>query len=159
MSGSRMEFLLAVDLGVKTGFALFGSDGRLHWYRSQNFGNKVRLKKAIPWLLNPDEEIDYLIIEGGGPLLKLWDAYLEKRNIEVVHIMAEEWRQGLLLEREQRRGKMAKEKALIYAGRIVDKLALKKSASLNIDAAEAILIGFWGMIRFGWIKNPGIILR
>ncbi len=67
-----MEFLFSVDLGVKTGFAMYNSAGKLVWYRSQNFGNKVRLKKAIPWILYPDKDINYLIIEGGGPLRKIW---------------------------------------------------------------------------------------
>jgi hypothetical protein len=33
-----MPVLLAIDIGVKTGLALYGHDGRLLWYRSQNFG-------------------------------------------------------------------------------------------------------------------------
>lgn len=33
--GMAMSALLAVDLGVKTGLALYGQDGRLLWYRSQ----------------------------------------------------------------------------------------------------------------------------
>jgi hypothetical protein len=35
-----------VDLGLRSGLALFGSDGRLRWYRSQNFGSQSRLKRA-----------------------------------------------------------------------------------------------------------------
>jgi len=154
-----MEFLLSVDLGIKTGLALFSSEGKLLWYRSQNFGNKVRLKKAIPWILNIEEDVNYLIIEGGGPLRKIWDAHLERRNIEVFHIMAEDWRKDILLEREQQKGKKAKEKAIAYAEKVINKLSEKKSGSINDDAAEAILIGFWGSIRQGWIKNHEAILR
>ncbi len=40
-----MAVLLAVDLGVKTGLALYGQDGRLLWYRSQNFGTAERLRR------------------------------------------------------------------------------------------------------------------
>lgn len=154
-----MEFLLAVDLGVKAGFALFTSEGKLLWYRSQNFGNKTRMKKAIPGILNLDDPIDYLVIEGGGPLRKIWDQQLEKRNIEVIHIMAEDWRNDLLLDREQRKGKLAKEKAHVYAAKIIEELAEKKSGPLNTNTAEAILIGFWGLIKKGWIKNHEAILR
>ena len=113
----------------------------------------MRLKKAIPWILNIEEDVNYLIIEGGGPLRKIWDAHLEKRNIEVIHIMAEDWRKTILLEREQQKGKKAKEKAIVYAEKVIDKLSEKKTGSINNDSAEAILIGFWGCIMQGWIKN------
>jgi hypothetical protein len=32
-----VSFILAVDLGLKTGIALFGDDGKLRLYRSKNF--------------------------------------------------------------------------------------------------------------------------
>lgn len=154
-----MEFLLAVDLGVKTGLALFSSDGRLLWHRSQNFGNKTRLRKAIPWIVSLEENITYIVIEGGGPLLKLWDAYLEKRNIEVLHIMAEEWRRALLLSREQRKGAQAKENAVRYAGIIIQKISNQKTVVTNNNAAEAILIGTWAMEKLGWINSAAALLR
>ncbi|MDD2632279.1 hypothetical protein EOM75_02730 [Candidatus Falkowbacteria bacterium] len=154
-----MEFLLAVDLGVKTGLALFSSDGRLLWHRSQNFGNKTRLRKAIPWIVSLEENITYIVIEGGGPLLKLWDAYLEKRNIEVLHIMAEEWRRALLLSREQRKGAQAKENAVRYAGIIIQKISNQKTLVTNNNAAEAILIGTWAMEKLGWINSAAALLR
>ncbi len=138
---------------------MYSSEGKLLWYRSQNFGNKMRLKKAIPWILNIEEDVNFLIIEGGGPLRKIWDAHLEKRNIEVFHIMAEDWRKDILLEREQRKGKKAKEKAIFYAEKVINKLSEKKTGPLNNDTAEAILIGFWGCIKQGWIKNHETILR
>ncbi|NCA87203.1 MAG: hypothetical protein EOM83_16850 [Clostridia bacterium] len=154
-----MEFLLAVDLGVKTGLALFSSEGRLLWHRSQNFGNKTRLRKAIPWIVGMEEDITYIVIEGGGPLLKLWDAYLEKRNIEVLHIMAEEWRRVMLLDREQRKGSQAKEKALYYSGIIIQKISNQKTSPTNDNAAEAILIGTWAMEKLGWINSAAALLR
>lgn len=154
-----MEFLLSVDLGVKTGLALFSSDGRLLWHRSQNFGNKTRLRKAIPWIVSLEENITYIVIEGGGPLLKLWDAYLEKRNIEVLHIMAEEWRRALLLSREQRKGAQAKENAVRYAGIIIQKISNQKTLVTNNNAAEAILIGTWAMEKLGWINSAAALLR
>ncbi len=43
-----MQTLLAVDLGVRTGLALYGGDGRLLRYRSQNFGSAARLRQSPP---------------------------------------------------------------------------------------------------------------
>ncbi|MFP4471914.1 MAG: hypothetical protein ACLFPE_14615 [Bacteroidales bacterium] len=154
-----MDFLLSVDLGVKTGLAMFSSEGRLLWFRSQNFGNAARLRKAIPWLLNEEEDLSHLVIEGGGPLLKIWDAFLEKRNIEVIKTMADNWRHDLLLDREQRRAKSAKANAVIYARRVIEKLSDHKATSLNADAAEAIMIGLWASKKLGWIGNVNTILR
>ena len=154
-----MDFLLSVDLGVKTGLAMFSSDGRLLWFRSQNFGNAARLRKAIPWLLNEEEELSHLVIEGGGPLLKIWDSFLEKRNIQVIKAMADHWRRDLLLDREQRRAKPAKASAMVYARRVIEKLSDHKATSLNEDAAEAILIGLWAAKKLGWFSNVNAILR
>ena len=64
--------LLAVDLGVKTGLALFGPEGRLRWYRSQNFGTAARLRRGVQGLLASMPHLAWLVLEGGGPLADLW---------------------------------------------------------------------------------------
>jgi hypothetical protein len=148
-----MHFLLSVDLGVKTGLAMFRSDGRLLWFRSQNFGNASRLRRAIPWMLNQEEELSHLIIEGGGPLLKIWLAETERRNIGLITIMADEWRSNLLLEREQRKGSQAKMHAVHFAEKAIRHLCDHRATSLNNDAAEAVLIGIYGMQKLGWITD------
>ncbi len=153
------EYLLAVDLGVKTGLAMYSSDGRLLWFRSQNFGNAARLRRAIPWLLDQEEELTHVVIEGGGPLLKIWDGFLQRRNIEVIKTMADRWRSELLLGREQRKARDAKQHALIYARMVIGKLSDHKATSLNNDAAEAILIGLWAAKKLGWIDQDNDILR
>lgn len=150
---NRMHFLLSVDLGVKTGLAMFRSDGRLLWFRSQNFGNASRLKRAIPWILNQEEELSHLIIEGGGPLLKIWKTETEKRNIDLISIMADEWRSSLLFDRERRKGTQAKMFALNFAEKAIHHLCDHRATSLNNDAAEAILIGIYGMQKLGWIAD------
>jgi hypothetical protein len=147
-----MELLLAIDLGVKTGLAMYSSDGRLLWYRSHNYGNKARLKKAIPNILG-EEDLRYLVIEGGGPLLKIWTQEAERKNIEIIRTMADEWRQDILLAREQRKGTDAKHNAIQYAHQVIDCLASHRATSLTDDAAEAILIGLWGMLKVGWTRR------
>lgn len=154
-----MELLLAVDLGVKTGLALYRSDGKLVWFRSQNFGNAARLRKAIPAILTADDEINFLAVEGGGPLFKIWENEAQRRNIEIIHTMADEWRPDILLLREQRHGVSAKNNAIIYAHKIIQKLADYRATSLTDDAAEAILIGLWALSRLGWVKDINQILK
>ena len=60
-----MTSLLAVDLGVRAGLALYGRDGRLKWYRSRNFGTIQRLRRGVSAVLDGISDIDRLVLEGG----------------------------------------------------------------------------------------------
>jgi hypothetical protein len=75
-----MQTLLAVDLGVRTGLALYGGDGRLLRYRSQNFGSAARLRRALPALLEAEPDLAWLVIEGGGPLADAWEREAARRH-------------------------------------------------------------------------------
>ena len=141
--------LLAVDLGLRTGLALYGDDGRLRWYRSQNFGSASRLRRAVHGLLNTLPEVRWLVLEGGGNLAGIWENEAEKRAIDVLRIGAEVWRQRLLYGREQRTGAQAKSSADPFARRIIEWSGAPRPTSLRHDAAEAILIGFWGALEVG----------
>jgi hypothetical protein len=154
-----MQTLLAVDLGVRTGLALFGDDGRLLRYRSQNFGSAARLKRALPALLDGERGLAWLVIEGGGPLADAWEREAARRRIAVRRIGAEEWRRALLYPREQRSGTQAKSTADGLARRIVDWSGAPRPTSLRHDAAEAILIGFWGVLEAGWLREVPLELR
>ena len=46
VSAAAPRQLLAVDLGLRTGLAAFGDDGRLRWYRSQHFGSTASLRRG-----------------------------------------------------------------------------------------------------------------
>jgi len=153
-----LELLLAIDLGVKAGLAMYSSGGKLLWYRSQNYGSKSRLKIAIPNLL-AEENLRYLVIEGGGPLLKMWKQEVERKNIEIITTMADDWRKDILLNREQRSGKDAKQNAITYAHQVINHMAENRATSLTDDAAEAILIGLWGMMKVGWIRDVGAFIK
>lgn len=151
--------LLAVDLGLRTGLALYGEDGRLRWYRSQNFGSATRLRRAVHGLLNTLPEVRWLVLEGGGNLAGIWENEVEKRAIDVLRIGAEVWRQRLLYGREQRTGQQAKSSADPFARRIIEWSAAPRPTSLRHDAAEAILIGFWGTLEVGLLDAIPLELR
>jgi hypothetical protein len=144
--------LLAVDVGVRTGLAVYRDDGRLIWYRSRNFGAAVRLKRAIPALLHEAFDPTYVVLEGGGPLAEHWATAAERHGSHVRRVSAEEWRALFLLQREQRSGDQAKRVADTIARRVVEWSDAARPTSLRHDAAEAILIGLWGVIRVGWLK-------
>jgi hypothetical protein len=148
--------LLAVDLGIRTGLAFYSADGRLAWYRSQNFGTVSRLRRAIPALL---DGVSHLVIEGGGALARPWAAEAELRGLAVEWVSAETWRAAFLYPREQRTGEVAKRTADDLARRVIDWSAAKRPTSLRHDAAEAILIGLWGVVQLGWLPGvpPGLV--
>jgi hypothetical protein len=148
---SGMPSLLAVDLGLKTGLAFFSEDGRLQWYRSRNFGSRARLKNAASFLIRSHPETTHLVVEGGGDLAPAWSAAAHRAGIRARFVDAATWRQSLLLPRDQRTGSDAKQAAGKLARRIIEWSGAPRPTSLKHDAAEAILVGTWGVLELGWL--------
>jgi hypothetical protein len=149
-----MASLLAVDLGLRTGLALYGQDGRLRWYRSHNFGTPARLRRGVRGVLHALPHLAWVILEGGGHLAEIWKHEAERRHIAVRQISAETWRQQFLYPRQQRRGVQAKERANELARQVIAWSLARRPTSLHADAAEAILIGLWGALEVGWLDQP-----
>jgi len=145
--------LLAVDLGLKTGLALFGRDGRLVWYRSRNYGTRSRLRKAAHAVLKEATSVQVVAIEGGGDIAIPWFAEIDRRGLDVIQCKAEHWRSELLLSRHQRHGPDAKKHADTLARKIIEWSGAKKPTSLKHDAAEAICVGLWAVKRLGWLED------
>lgn len=143
--------LLAIDVGVRCGFALFGADGRLVSYRSRNFGSGARLRKAVPGMLGEIGNLTHLVLEGGGPLADVWAREAARRDAAVIQTCAEEWRELLLPPKLRRTGADAKRNADALARRVIEWSGAPRPTSLRHDAAEAILTGLWGVIRTGWL--------
>ena len=154
-----MRDLLAVDLGVRTGLAVYGDDGRLRAYRSQNYGSAARLRRGAPAQLDALPGLAWLVLEGGGPLAELWRREGERRGLEVLVTDAGTWRARLLLAREQRTGAQAKQVADALARRVIAWSGAPKPTSLRHDAAEAILVGLWAVVEVGWLAAvPAAVL-
>lgn len=156
-----MRTLLAVDLGVRTGLALYGDDGRLRWYRSRNYGSAARLRRGAHGLLAELlPALAAVVIEGGGALAELWEREAGRHALELRRIGAEVWRQRFLYPREQRTGEQAKERADELARRVIEWSDAPRATSLRHDAAEAIMIGLWGVLELGWLAAiPGPLRR
>lgn len=151
--------LLAVDMGVRTGLALYGDDGRLRWYRSQNYGTAQRLRRGVASQLASLPELAWVVVEGGGALAELWRQGAERRGAGVLMLGAEAWRALLLLPREQRTGAQAKLVADGLARRVIAWSGARRPTSLRHDAAEAVLIGLWGVLEVGWLASLPDVLR
>jgi hypothetical protein len=155
-----MASLIAVDVGVRTGLACYDDQSHLRWYRSHNFGDAARLRRALPALLDETSDLRHVVLEGGGAIADAWESVARKRRLEVTRVSAEEWRSLLLLPREQRSGGQAKRVAGRLAREVIDWSGARRPTSLQHDAAEAILIGLWAALRFGWLRGlPPFLVR
>ncbi|MFP4071538.1 MAG: hypothetical protein ACLFTB_05775 [Desulfovibrionales bacterium] len=148
--------LLGVDLGIRTGIALYDPHGKLLQYRSQNYGTMTRLRRGAHGVMQETQGLSWLVLEGGGAVASLWQREAEKNSIRVITIGAEQWRNDLFHPRARRTGVMAKESAIEAARLIIAWSGASRPTTLRHDAAEAILTGFWGVLRLGWLNAvPG----
>lgn len=154
-----MRALLSVDLGYRTGLALFGDDGRLRWYRSHNLGNARRLRRAVESVLADLDDLAWIVVEGDRRLAEIWQRAARRRGVEVCSVAPEEWRSRLFFDRQVRTGVSAKRHAGMLARRVIDWSGAPRATSLRSDAAEAILIGLWGVLKLGWLTSLPAALR
>lgn len=144
--------LLAVDLGLRAGLALYGADGRLRWYRSTNFGTMTRLKQGLRTVLQQAGPVAHLYAEGDRHQFELWAKEAERLGAKARRVAPELWRPTLLLDRERRSGADAKESADVLAREVIAWAGAPAATSLRHDAAEAILIGLFGVLEVGWLE-------
>lgn len=146
--------LLAIDLGLRAGLAWYGADGRLLSYRSTHFASMTTLKKGIPRVLDEAAPLRFVVVEGDRHHRDLWAKLAEKRGARVLAAQADVWRPRLLLPRERTSGADAKETADGLARQVIEWSDAKRPTSLRHDVAEAILLGLWGVLEVGWLKEP-----
>ncbi len=153
MSGT----LLAVDLGLRTGFALYGQEGRLLRHGSSHFPSRSALRSAARALVSEAEDLQWLVAEGPGDLARPWLREARRRGAQTMLVAAEDWRPALLLPRERRSGRQAKSQAERLALQIMRAAHLPCPTPPGHDAAEAILLGAWALARLGW--GEGWVMR
>ena len=147
--------LLAVDLGLRSGLAQYGADGRLLGYRSTHFGSLQRLKKGVPGIFRTLESVTHVVVEGDRRLGEIWQRHAQNRGADFRFVSPETWRGELLLPRQQKNRRVAKGSADSLARDVIAWSGLPRPTSLRHDAAEAILIGLWAVVDVGWLpENP-----
>ncbi len=147
------EHLLAVDVGLHTGLALYNRDCRLLWYRSHHLADQQKLKRLIAKLLRSTPLPTHIYLEGGGPLAELWQREAFKLERVFVKLNADQWRKKLFYDRQHPSGRVAKQRALKVASAVIDHLSHKKPTALRHDTAEAILVGLYGLLDLGWLER------
>jgi hypothetical protein len=159
-SPSGKGSLLAVDVGLSMGLALFDKGGRLKWFRSRRLSSTGSLKRIVHGILEDLPGLAWLVLEGGGPLANVWAREARRREISVLEVCAEVWREKFLYPRERRSGSLAKDKADALARRIITWSGAPRPTSLRHHAAESILVGMWAVLELGWLKGlPAEIRR
>ncbi len=140
--------ILAIDLGLKCGFAVFDGDGALLAYHSTRFPSTAMIKKAGWKVLMRWPNLERIVVEGDPEIAAIWHKLATKRGIAFEGVKPETWREALLKPSERKDGGSAKK----AAGRIARKL-IKASAApspkgrMTSDVCEAILIGLWAATR------------
>jgi hypothetical protein len=147
----KRHHLLAVDVGLHTGLALFSEEPRLLWYRSHHLSSAAKLKRVIGKLLREQPRPTHLLLEGGGPLAELWVSEAKKLQIDCRQIHAQQWREQLFYARQHRNGPQAKREADGMARKAIEQLGDKRPTGLRHDTAEAILVGLYGILKLGWL--------
>jgi hypothetical protein len=139
--------LLAVDMGLRTGLAIFGPDGRLISYRSKHFGSLSELRRGVGTILKECPPLGWLWLEGGGDIATVWEKRCAHLGIDFRQVQAADWRKTLMLPRQQVNGEKAKKEAIEMAKRVIEwSGAPRPKGPLRHDAAEAILVGVHGAL-------------
>jgi hypothetical protein len=164
--------LLAVDLGLKSGLALFSSCGKLLRYEQFHFSkddiqasSKNLMKEwehdAAGIVANdPDScvstHITHVAIEGADSyLLRAWmDA---ANDICILRVTPDEWRTELLIEKERTSGSNAKAASRLIARQVVEDFGVmpRHEGKFPTDVAEAVCLGLYVSNKLGWITRDG----
>lgn len=150
--------LLAVDLGLATGFALMSSHPRLERVGSRRFASRSALRSGASTLLREVETPGggppaVVVLEGDRDLARIWARRAEHRGARTLQVPPEQWRAVLLHPREQRNAREAKQAARRLAPVVARTFGSTVRTSLGSDAAEAVLIGLWALLELGWIAQ------
>ena len=163
---SDVSYLLAVDLGLRTGVSIFDSSGKLLSFEDFLFASTEDLLQGAVSLIARWEErlntkITHIAIEGSD--IMLWKAWMEAATSErhLLSVKPSDWRNDLLLPKEQSNGLTAKAASRLIARQIVADHGVMPvpETEFQTDAAESILLGLHVARRLNWIVGEPAIRR
>jgi hypothetical protein len=151
-----VRHLLAVDLGLRTGLAVFSEDGQLRRYGSHNLGSRARLRRAADSIVRSAAGLVWLVAEGDRNLYRIWQRPAMRAGAQTVLVPPEVWRETLIRQRDRSHARLAKAAARRLAERVIRRSEATKAKTLQHDAAEAILIGFYWARTLGWVSSDSL---
>lgn len=116
------------------------------------------MRRGVASIFAEIPDLAWLVLEGGGQLESGWLREAERQGIQTRQISAETWRTTLLHPRQRRSGSTAKANADRLARAVIEWSDAPRPTTLRHDAAEAILVGLWGVLALGWLDNPPVLI-
>lgn len=168
------ELMLAVDLGLKSGAALYNKEGQLLRYEQFLF-NKDKIGEEIKTIVQgwesdmqeneaTDSEkpwsVTKIAVEGGDvAILHAWES--ATKDVSITRVSPEEWRFHLLNEKERISGASSKAAARLIARQVVSDFGVMSNhqGKFKTDVAEAVVLGFYVCKQLGWIARDPIVRR
>jgi predicted phosphodiesterase len=167
------DLLLSVDLGLKSGIALFTNDGSLVRYEQFLFQRETlqadAQKLIKEWEDEANEEmsgeekqskITHIAIEGADTLiLKYWTEAAPQMSI--LRVSPEEWRSEMLTNKEKASGSDSKAAARLIARQVVSDFGTmdQHKGKFPTDVAEAVVMGSYVAGKLGWITRNPLVRR
>ena len=154
---SRPRRLLAVDLGLRTGAALFDHNGKILRVSSCHFVNPDALKQGLVDLIMKSG-VTHVVIEGEDrKLYNIWKKAIEQLpgDVNIARVIADDWRKDFLLKKERMNAFKAKEAASLIAKQFLVGTEYE-TAKLSVDAHEAVLIGHHSLRVLGWVDSSSL---
>ena len=164
--------LLSVDLGLRSGFAVYDNEGTLRTAFGRHFVSQSNIEASINEVLvnvTRNYSITHYVLEGDNILQKTWREAIatftgtEHSTVEILTVSPAEWRAQMLMKKEAESGSSAKAAARLIARQIMWRAGLVDEYStqaMDTDVAEAILIGYYATrTKLNWTgegqkKNP-----
>jgi Icc-related predicted phosphoesterase len=146
--------LLAVDLGLRTATAVLDGSGQVLQVDDWRFTDFPQLEGALEGILI-NYNITHVVVEGADMKLNhIWRKAVAKYDLPYARVVAEDWREALLLPKERKNKQVAKDAAVLIAKQFWNKKLdhNDSSAKLTKDAAEAVLVGLYAMNVLGWAQ-------
>jgi hypothetical protein len=144
--------LLAVDLGLRTATAVLDGSGEILQVDDWRFTDLPHLEGALEGILL-NYNITHVVVEGADMKLnRIWRKAVAKYELPYARVVAEDWREALLLPKERKNKQVAKDAAVLIAKQFWDKKLDHNgsSAKLTKDAAEAVMVGLYALSVLGW---------
>ena len=169
------ELLLAVDLGLKSGVALFNQKGKLIRYEQFTFERESMVDRIRTLIHQWESEVNdavgdenngspwkvtHIAIEGGDvSIFNAWSSVAQ--DLSVLRVSPEEWRSELLLSKEKSSGADCKAAARLIARQVVADYGIMEnhSGKFKTDVAEAVVMGLYVSRKLGWISRSPAIRR
>ena len=156
---SEHRCLLAVDLGLRTGTAVFDGNGTVLAVETWRFHDPESLDLGLTEILTT-HNITHVVIEGEDrKLFYIWRRAIAKfEGVQLARVVADDWRRMLLSKKEMRDARKAKSAAGLIAKQVLKHNEELRDKKLSSDAAEALLVGRYAVRVLGWVssKEPSV---